>query len=148
MSETGTDNSFRLPRTSEDSVSKLPALKVLMAMGWEYLSPREALAARGGRTGEVLLVEVLAKWLRENNRAGHGDGGEPFSEANIAAAIDALREETGDPLIVTNERLTDLLALGKAMRQVVQGSAKSFQLRYIDWDGAERDGRGRNVFHV
>lgn len=148
MSETDHDNSFRLPRTSEESVSKLPALKALVALGWEYLSPREALAARGGRTGEVLLVEVLAKWLRENNRAGHGEAGEPFSEANIAAAIDALREETGDPLIVMNERLTDLLALGKAMRQVVQGSAKSFQLRYIDWEGAERDGRGRNVFHV
>lgn len=137
-----------LPRTDEDSVSKLPALKILIGLGWTYLTPAEAMEARGGRTSEVLLVTVLTAWLRRNNVAGYGDKTEPISEANVQAAIDALREDTGDPLIVTNEKLTDLLVLGKGMKQTVRGEGKSFQLRYIDWEGTEKDGRGANVFHV
>jgi type I restriction enzyme R subunit len=137
------------PRRDETSTSKLPALKVLLSLGWQYLTPDETLAARGGRTSEVLLVNLLAEWLRQNNQVDYRGSSEPFSEANIATAIDALREETGDVLSVTNERLTDLVILGKGLKQTVQGAAKSFQLRYIDWDTADLSGQAdRNVYHV
>jgi len=51
------------PDTREEAASKLPALHVLMAMGWEYLSPADALALRGSERG-VLLEPILRERLR------------------------------------------------------------------------------------
>ena len=43
-----------VPSFKEDLISQLPALKLLMNMGWKYLTPEQALEARGGRTPNVL----------------------------------------------------------------------------------------------
>ncbi len=131
------------PRTDEDATSVAPALRLLVAMGWKYISPAEALALRGGRRSEVLLYGMLEHWLREHNRIEYRGSVEPFSEGNIAAAVAALRDEPDDGLVRTNERLYDLLVLGKAMKQSVRGDTKSFQLRYVDWVNP-----ANNLFHV
>ena len=36
-----------VPSFKEDHISQLPALKLLMNMGWKYLTPEQALEARG-----------------------------------------------------------------------------------------------------
>jgi hypothetical protein len=77
----------RTPRSDEEALSKLPALKLLITLGWEYLPPAEANALRGGRRSEVLLFGVLEQWLRENNRIEYRGESVPFAEANIAAAL-------------------------------------------------------------
>ena len=41
------------PTYSEDAISQLPALHLLQNMGWQYLSPDEALDLRGGKLGGV-----------------------------------------------------------------------------------------------
>lgn len=46
------------PDTGEEAAAKLPALHVMMAMGWEYLPPAQALALRGSERA-VLLADVL-----------------------------------------------------------------------------------------
>lgn len=131
------------PRSDEDATSQLPALKLLISMGWQYLSTAEALDLRGGRTSEVLLYGVLEDWLRKNNRIEYRGESEPFTEANIKSAIDTLRDEPDDGLVRTNEKLYDHLVLGRALRQTIRGDTKSFQLRYINWDQPEE-----NRFHV
>ncbi len=131
------------PLSTEDAASKLPALKLLISLGWEYLSPTEANAMRGGRRSEVLLFGVLEQWLRENNRIEYRGESVPFTEANIAAAVATLRDEPDDGLVRTNEKLYDLLVLGKALKQSVKGNTKSFQIRYVDWDAPQN-----NLFHV
>lgn len=127
------------PLTIEEALSKLPALKLLISLGWEYLTPAEALALRGGRRSEVLLFGVLEEWLRANNRVEYRGESAPFTEASIAAAIAALRDEPDDGLVRTNEKLYDLIVLGKALKQTVKGDTKSFQLRYIDWDNRQNN---------
>lgn len=131
------------PRSDEDATSQLPALKVLINLGWKYLSPEEAIALRGGRTSEVLLYGILEGWLRENNRIEYRGESAPFTEANIASAIATLRDEQDDGLVRTSEKIYDHLLLGKSLRQTVLGDTKSFQLRYIDWERPER-----NVYHI
>lgn len=131
------------PRADEDATSKLPALKLLMAMGWEYLQPAEANALRWDRRGEVLLFGVLEEWLQANNRIDYRGESVPFSEANIAAAIATIRDEPDDGLVRTNEKIYDHLVLGKSLKQTVRGDSKSFQLRYIDWERPEN-----NTYHV
>ncbi|MCC5821658.1 MAG: HsdR family type I site-specific deoxyribonuclease [Phycisphaerales bacterium] len=131
------------PRSDEDATSQLPALKVLINLGWRYLTPEQALALRGGRTSDVILYGVLEDWLRTHNRIEYRGESVPFTEANIASAIANLRDEEDDGLVRTNEKIYDHLLLGKSLKQTVLGDSKSFQLKYIDWDVPEN-----NIFHV
>lgn len=48
----------------EDHISQIPALQLLQKLGYEYLTPEEAMEMRGGKTSNVLLEEVLRNQLR------------------------------------------------------------------------------------
>ncbi|MCU0754997.1 MAG: type I restriction endonuclease subunit R [Xanthomonadales bacterium] len=130
-------------RFDEKHLSQLPALQVLVNLGYRYLSPAEALTARGGRTGNVLLEEVLRAQLKTLNRIQHKGGSYLFSEENVQSAIQRLKNIKYDGLLKTNEAVYDLLTLGVALEQSIEGDLKSFTLSYIDWRHP-----ARNVFHV
>jgi len=136
-------NKLSPPDFREDAISKFPALCLLIQLGYKYLSPEEALTLRGGRLNNVLLDGVLAPWLRKNNYIHFKNQEIPFTEGNIFSAMQALREVPFDGLIRTNEKIYDLLCLGKSLEQTISGSTKSFTLRYIDWEHPEN-----NVYHV
>ena len=112
-------------------------------MGYEYLDEEKALALRGGRLNNVLLESVLVDWLREHNSFQFKGNVHPFSEGNILSAVQALKELPYDGLVRTNEKIYDLLCLGKSLQQSVEGDIKSFTLNYIDWEHPEN-----NVYHV
>lgn len=131
------------PAIDEDRTSKLPALQLLQRLGYTFLTPSEADALRGGRKSEVLLLGVLADALPQINQIQYRGEEHPFSGGNIAAGITALRDVLYDGLVRTNEKVYDLLMLGKSLQQSVLGDTKSFTLRYIDWERPEC-----NVFHV
>ena len=128
---------------SELTRSQLPALHLLQNLGYTYLSPREALALRGGRADAVILESVLLDWLARNNEIQYHGQRYPFSEANIHTAVQVLKETLSIGLLRTNESIFDLLSLGKSLPQSVNGNLKSFSLRYIDWEHPEK-----NVYHV
>ncbi len=131
------------PRFDEDAISQLPALHLLQNLGWQYLTPDEALELRGGKLSNVLLEGILIPWLREHNRVRFKGSELPFTEGNILSAVQALKEIPFDGLVRTNEKIYDLLCLGKSLQQSVDGDIKSFTLRYIDWEHPEN-----NVYHV
>ncbi|MCC7014461.1 MAG: type I restriction endonuclease subunit R [Planctomycetes bacterium] len=141
MSEHAPD---RTPAYHEDDLSQIPALLLLSALGYEYLSPQQALVLRGGRESQVLLVDVLARKLRDLNRVRVRGEEHPFTEAAIAEAVRRLRDvDQGDGLMRTNEAVWELLRFGVAQDQVIAGDRKSHNLRYIDWERPEN-----NAFHV
>ncbi|WP_294590391.1 HsdR family type I site-specific deoxyribonuclease, partial [uncultured Phocaeicola sp.] len=129
----------------EDHISQIPALQLLQKLGYTYLTPDEALAMRGGKTSNVLLEDVLRSQLRRINsiRVNHNKE-ELFSEQNIENGVLAMRNipmEGG--YLSGNEAVYNLLTLGKAFEQSIDGDKKSYTMRFIDWDRPER-----NVFHV
>jgi type I restriction enzyme, R subunit len=131
------------PSYLEDDISKFPALKLLLSLGYHYLTPEEALKLRGGKNSNVILEEVLESQLRAINRI-HFRGEEySFTDSNILGAIRSLKEVVFDGLVRTNEKIYDLLTLGKAMEQTNIWDKKSFNLNYIDWKHPEN-----NIFHV
>lgn len=130
-------------RFDEKHISQIPALQVLVNLGFEYLSPDQALAARGGRTGNVLLEEVLRAQLKKLNRILHKGASWLFSEENIQSAIQRLKNVKYDGLLKTNEAVYDLLTLGVALEQSIEGDLKSFTLNYVDWRNP-----ANNVYHV
>ncbi|MGI6717661.1 MAG: type I restriction endonuclease subunit R [Bacteroidales bacterium] len=129
----------------EDHISQLPALMLLQKMGYNYLSPEEALLLRGEKTTNVLLEPILREQLRKINTIPVVGGKiEPFSEQNIENGIEAIRNvPMHEGYISGNEYLYNLLTLGKAMEQSIDGDKKSYTLNYIDWKNPQN-----NVFHV
>jgi type I restriction enzyme R subunit len=131
------------PSFKEDHISQVPALELLQKLGYVYLTQEETFRARGGRLAWVLLESVLSEQLRKINVIRFKGREYPFSEGNILTAVQALKDVADDGLVQTNERVYDLLTLGKTMQQSIDGDTKSFQLDYIDWKHPEN-----NVYHV
>ncbi len=133
------------PSFKEDHISQIPALQMLQKLGYEYLTPDETLQMRGSKTTQVLLEDVLRKQLKEINSIRVSTNKTSiFSNENIERGILALKElPLQEGYINACEVAYNLLTLGKALEQSVDGDKKSFTLRYIDWENIEN-----NVFHV
>jgi type I restriction enzyme R subunit len=128
---------------NEALLSQIPALQLLVNLGYQYLTPEQTLAMRGGRPGNVLLEEILRDSLKRINRIQHKGEQYLFSEENLQSAIQRLKNVKYDGLLKTNEAVYDLLTLGVALEQAVEGAVRSYTLNYIDWKHPEN-----NVYHV
>jgi type I restriction enzyme R subunit len=133
------------PSFKEDEISQIPALQLLLKLGYAYLSPEQSLAARGGKTTQVILESILRKQLRAiNSPRVSSTRSTFFSDANIENGIQVLKDlPMNEGYLAACESAYNLLTLGKALEQNVDGDKKSFTLQYIDWQDL-----GNNVFHV
>jgi len=129
--------------TNEKGLSQFPAVELLVKLGYEFISPNEALKERQGRTSNVLLEDILRSQLKEINRIRYRGNEYLFSEENIQSAVQKLKGIRYDGLLRTNEIVYDLLTLGTALEQIIDGDSKSFNINYIDWKNPDR-----NAFHV
>lgn len=128
----------------EEIISQIPALQLLINMGYQYLSPEEALAMRGNKHSNVLLEPILKAQLAKINRIHYRGKDYAFSAENINAAVIALKElPTHEGFMAVNQQVYDLLTLGKTFEQTIGSSKKSYSFRYIDWECPEN-----NVFHL
>ena len=73
-----------IPSFIEDHISQIPALKLLMNLGYTYITPVEALEMRGNRSSNVLLEAVLKEQLPKINSIQYKGKEVPFSESNIS----------------------------------------------------------------
>lgn len=127
----------------EKNISQQPAIDLLTAMGYTYISPADCDKQRGSRY-HVLLRDILRGQLRRLNRYAYAGAENEFSAANIEHAMEDLDEPLTDGLVRTSEKIYDALLLGKSYPETVgDGKMLSFNLRYIDWDNPQN-----NVFHV
>lgn len=123
-----------IPKFQEEYSAKLPALTLLANLGWQFMPPAQALAARGGRMDQVVLREVLREQL--GKRRFQFAGGEyPLS----AKSIDNLIAEVCSPALNeglqrANERLYNHLLYGIAVTEFVDGKKTSPTIALIDWD--------------
>lgn len=136
----------QLPSFLEDQISQVPALQLLQNLGWKYLTPAATERCRGGRLSNVILDTILVEQLKKLNRIRFKGGEYEFSEANIQSAVQALKDVVYDGLVRTNEKIYDLLVLGKSLPQTIEGDTKSFPIRFIDWN--RETWLTNNVFHV
>ncbi len=133
-------NSFQV---NEKHLSQIPALQLLIGLGFEFLTPAEALRERQDRTSNVLLETILRNQLKKINRIRYKGSEYLFSEENVQSAIQKLKNIKYDGLLKTNEAIYDLITLGTALEQAIEGDSKSFNMNYIDWRNPSR-----NRFHV
>jgi type I restriction enzyme R subunit len=133
------------PSFKEDHISQIPALQILVNLGYTYLSPAEADRQRGGKTTNVLLEDVLRKQLKEINSIRVSTTKTSiFTDDNIERGILALKNlPMNEGYIAASEKAYNLVTLGQALEQSVDGDKKSFTLQYIDWKNISN-----NIFHV
>lgn len=121
------------PETKEEYSAQIPALRVLSALGWEYLPPAAALTARGGSTQNVVLTSVLVEQLRKRRFEYKGEE-HPLS----TNAIDQIVRELSSPamhegLLTANELLYNKLTLGVTVTEFVDGKKHNPTIPIIDW---------------
>ena len=130
---------------TEKYQSQIPALQLLVALGFKPLSQAEALALRGGRLRNVVLDEVLADQLLKLNRFTHRGRDYAFDLEDAHEAIRRLKP-TPDRLKGlrgTNQDIYDTLVLGTTIVKTIDGDSKSYSFRYVDWDNPDN-----NAYHV
>jgi type I restriction enzyme R subunit len=130
---------------AEKHQSQVPALQLLVALGFTPLSQDEALRLRGGRLRNVVLDDVLAEQLMRINRFTHRGREYGF---DLEDAHEAMRRLKPTPdrlkgLRGTNQDIYDTLVLGTTITKSIDGDSKSYSFRYIDWERPEN-----NAFHV
>lgn len=121
------------PKFQEEYSAKLPALALLTNLGWSYLSPEEALAARAGKADQVVLARLLREQLAKRTFTF---GGQEYSLSD--KAIDNLIAEVNSPalnqgLLTANERLYNHLMYGISVTEFIDGKKANPTIALIDW---------------
>lgn len=130
---------------AEKHQSQIPALQLLVALGFDPLSQAQAIALRGNRLRNVVLDDVLAEQLLKINRFTHKGREYAF---DLSDAHEAMRRLKPTPdrlkgLRGTNQDVYDTLVLGTTITKTIDGDSKSYSFRFIDWETPRN-----NVFHV
>ncbi|WP_116473157.1 type I restriction endonuclease subunit R [Zobellella maritima] len=121
------------PKFQEEYSAKLPALTLLTNLGWSFLSPEQALAARGGKQDQVVLRGVLREALEKRRFTFAGT-----EHALSDKALDKLIAEVCSPalnegLLLANERLYNHLLYGISVTEFVDGKKANPTVALIDW---------------
>jgi len=132
------------PSFLEDHYSQIPALQLLINMGYKYVAPSTAMKWRKEKTSVVLFEDILYSQLNKINSFNRKGNTYKFSDSNISSAILALKElPIHEGIMNANATFYDLITLGKAFEQSINGDRKSHSLQYIDWENPHN-----NIFHV
>ncbi|WP_339725233.1 HsdR family type I site-specific deoxyribonuclease [Maribacter stanieri] len=135
---------MKTPSFLEDHISQIPAIQLLINMGYTYVSPEQALEWRGSKKSLVLFENVLREKLQEINTIHRKRKEYKFSDSNINTAILSLKDlPINEGFLNANAAFYDLITLGKAMEQTIEGDKKSHTLQYVDWENPDN-----NIFHV
>lgn len=132
-----------VPQTQEQFSAHIPALHLLSALGWEYLSSSACLSLRSNNS-EVLLKPILIAALRDRHFEYKG---EMYPLSNNA--IDQIIRELSSPslhegLLAANERIYEKLTLGITVTEfMADGKKHQPTIQVIDWQNY-----AANSFHV
>ncbi|MEA3545857.1 MAG: type I restriction endonuclease subunit R [Thermodesulfobacteriota bacterium] len=122
------------PKFQEEYSAKIPALALLCNLGWSFLPPEAALAARNGKTAEVVLRDILRIELRKR-RFPFAGREHPLS----TKAIDNIIAEICSPALneglnAANEKIYNHLLYGISVTEFVDGKKISPTIALIDWN--------------
>lgn len=121
------------PKFKEEYSAKLPALVLLTSMGWSFLTPAEALAARNGKYDEVVLRNELRSQLAKRRFSFAGKT-YPLSEKSIDNLINQVCSPAlNEGLKTANEKLYNHLLYGISVTEFVGNKRVSTTVALIDW---------------
>ncbi len=121
----------RTPRNwNEEGLSETPAVKLLEALGYQYVDA-EALDAERQSLREAVLAPRLTQALKKLN---------PWlSDDNTHKAVRAISHIQATSLLEANEAAHTALTYGIALEQDRGDGRRSHQVQFIDWDNPKNN---------
>ncbi len=128
------------PNTSELYASHIPALAMLMRLGWNYRSPPEVMALRDHSTREVLLRPILIDFLRQHRFEYKGTT-YPLSSEGIQQVLTTLASPgLAEGLMPANEAVHDMLTLGITVNEFMpDGKRHAVTVPLVNWETIEQN---------
>lgn len=130
----------------EAKQSQLPAIELLVNMGYEYISAEEVLRQRRDDPSNFLLNDIAVAKLMEINEYEVADRKYKFTEKEVRDAIDELEHIQYEGLVDTSQKIYNMImptSGGKTIKVNVGGKSDSKNFRFIDFEHPEN-----NAFHV
>ncbi|MGR6423208.1 type I restriction endonuclease subunit R [Aeromonas veronii] len=122
-----------MPKFQEEYSAKIPALTLLTQLGWSFLSPEQALAARDNKADQVVLRQQLRSVLAERTFVFAGKT-YPLSPKSVDNLVSELCSPAlNEGLQAANERLYNHLLYGMSVTEFVDGKKVSPTIPLIDW---------------
>ena len=126
------DMKAQVPEIKEEYSVQIPALQLLNALGWSYISAVDCLAARGSNK-EVILRGVLVDELRKRRFEYKGKS-YPLSTNAIDQIVRELSTiELQKGLGKANEVLYNKMMFGVTVTEFINGKKHSPTIPVIDW---------------
>ena len=130
------------PQGNEQHSSHIPALAILMNLGWSFLPASECQTLRGSQR-DVVMKPVLEQVLRGRRFEFKGEW-YPLSDQ----AVDQVIREITTPsmaqgLMDANQSVYDMLTLGITVTEFIGGKKAQPTIHLIDWENPDN-----NEFHV
>jgi type I restriction enzyme R subunit len=125
--------------------SQLPAVELLMNMGYTYLPCSEVRRLRGGDDGKFILRDIAFAVLKEINSFEHKGQEHKFNDKNIYDAIDELENVPLEGKQDTTKKVYHMIMTngGKTIREMMDGRLSSHNFCFVDFANPQN-----NVFHV
>ncbi|MBS9780974.1 MAG: type I restriction endonuclease subunit R [Gammaproteobacteria bacterium] len=130
------------PKFQEEYAAKIPALALLSQLGWDFLSPQQALAQRDGKYEQVVLRDILRRQLKQR-RFTYAGNSYPLSDKSIDKLINEVCSPSlNEGLITANEKIYNHLLYGISVTEFVEGKKTTPTISLIDWHNIDN-----NSFH-
>ncbi|MBM68149.1 MAG: DEAD/DEAH box helicase [Haliea sp.] len=128
------------PNTSELYASHIPALAMLVRLGWEYRSSTDVLKLRDNSTREVLLRPVLIEFLRQHRFEYKGKS-YPLSNEGIQQILTTLASPgLAEGLMPANEAVHDMITLGITVNEFMpDGKRHATTVPLVNWQDIEQN---------
>lgn len=122
-----------LPQTREQYSAHIPALHLLINLGWQFLSTSQALALRGS-TREVILKTRLIEVL-QTRRFDYKGERFPLSPSGIDQILRQVQAvNLTEGLLSANERVYQMLTLGVTVTEFMpDGKKHQPTIALVDW---------------
>lgn len=127
------------PKFQEEYSAKLPALTLLTQLGWTFLPPDQALAARGGKWDEVVLRDVLRGELKTRKFTFAGEKHKLSDQAIDKLITEVCSPALNEGLLNANEKLYNHLLYGISVTEFVDGKKATPTIPLIDWQNPKRN---------
>lgn len=132
----------------EEFSSKIPAMTLLVKLGYEFVSPSECeqlrgnkVASEGKTTSQVMLIPVMREFLSTQTYTFAGKP-QKLSEAAIDKIIHQLSPAMNEGLKSANEKLYEAMLYGVGVTEFVEGKKTSPTIQLFDWQNLDS-----NYFH-
>ena len=128
-----------VPKFQEEYSAKIPALALLINLGWQFLPPEKAFKLRAGKTDAVVLRDILREQIEKRTFSFAGEKHKLSTKSIDNLITQICSPAMNEGLLVANERIYNHLLYGISVTEFVDGKKTSPTISLIDWHNPDNN---------